>query len=80
MLVKEVLSEGFENWKDIQTIVRIKSERSTKKTGQKSTKHSYYFNSPPDNAKLPNGSVRGLWRIENNSHWDPDIILGTTGT
>jgi len=79
ILVKEVLLEGFENWKDLQTIVRIKSERTTKKTGEKSTEHRYYISSLPDNAKLLNSSVRGHWGIENNLHWNLDVIFGEDG-
>jgi|SRR5580658_4737544 predicted transposase YbfD/YdcC len=79
ILVSGVLLEGFENWKGLQTLVRIKSEREIKKTGEKSTEHRYYISSLPGDAKLLNSSVRSHWGIENNLHWNLDVIFGEDG-
>jgi predicted transposase YbfD/YdcC len=77
--VKEVLLEGFENWKDLQTVVRIRSERTIKKTGEKSIEHRYYISSLPDDPKLLNSSIRSHWGIENNLHWNLDVLFGEDG-
>jgi predicted transposase YbfD/YdcC len=77
--VKTVILDGVKDWKDLQTIIRIKSERTIKKTSDKSTEHRYYISSLPDNAKLLNGSVRSHWGIENNLHWNLDVIFGEDG-
>ena len=75
----EVFLEGVENWNGLQTLVRIKSERTIKKTGEKSTEYRYYISSLPDNPKLLNTSVRSHWGIENNLHWNLDVIFREDG-
>lgn len=77
--VKEVLLEGRENWKDLQTLVRIKSERIMKKTGDSSTEYRYYISSLKDDAGLLNKSIRSHWGIENNLHWNLDVIFKEDG-
>jgi len=77
--VKEVLLEGAGNWEGLQTLVRIRSERTIKKTGEKSTEHRYYISSLPADAKLLNSSVRSHWGIENNLHWNLDVVFGEDG-
>jgi predicted transposase YbfD/YdcC len=68
--VKEVLLEGLENWKDLQTLVRIKSERIIKKTFERSTEYRYYISSLKEDAELLNKSIRSHWSIENDLHWN----------
>jgi predicted transposase YbfD/YdcC len=74
-----VMLEGVKDWKDLETLVRIKSERTFKKTGSKSTEFRYYITSLKDNAKLLNTSVRSHWGIENNLHWNLDVIFKEDG-
>ena len=64
-----------EQWKDLKTIVRISSYREDKKTGEFSNNFRYYISSLPNNATLINKSVRSHWAIENNLHWNLDVIF-----
>lgn len=64
-----------EDWKDLNSIVRIESYREDKKTGVSSTTFRYYITSLPRNAKLINESIRSHWAIENNLHWNLDVIF-----
>jgi len=60
-------------WKDLQTIVMVKSER---RIGQESsTKVRYYISSLAGGAKQVLESVRGHWAIENKVHWVLDIAF-----
>lgn len=79
VLVKDVVLEGRENWKDLCTLVRIESNRTIKKTGIKSTEYRYYISSHTDDAKLLNKSIRSHWGIENNLHWNLDVIFKEDG-
>jgi predicted transposase YbfD/YdcC len=79
IVMKSTILEGAENWKDLQTLVRIKSERTTKKTGEKSVEHRYYITSLTDDAQLLNKSIRSHWSIENNLHWNLDVIFKEDG-
>jgi predicted transposase YbfD/YdcC len=71
--------EGIENWKKLTTIVRIQSERTFKKTNEKSTEYRYYISSLKDDAKLLNKYIRSHWAIENNLHWCLDVIFKEDG-
>ena len=60
-------------WKDLQTILMVKSER---RIGQESsTKIKYYISSLAGDAKQALESVRGHWGIENKVHWVLDIAF-----
>ena len=74
-----VVFDGAQHWKDLQTLVRIKSERTIKKTGEKSTEYRYYITSLTDDAELLNKSIRSHWGIENNLHWNLDVIFKEDG-
>ena len=71
--------EGKENWKDLQLLVRIQSERTMKSTNEKSTDYRYYISSLKDDAQLLNNSIRSHWGIENNLHWNLDVIFKEDG-
>lgn len=67
--------DGKEDWKDLKTIVRIESYREYKKTGKSSNTFRYYISSLPMDAELINKSIRSHWAIENNLHWNLDVIF-----
>ena len=77
--VGNVILDGCENWKDLQTLVRIKSERTIKKSGDKSTEYRYYISSLKAEPGLLNKSIRSHWGIENNLHWNLDVIFREDG-
>lgn len=68
-----------QGWESLHTIVRIKSERTIKKTLEKSTESRYYISSLGDGPKLLNKSIRSHWGIENNLHWNLDVIFKEDG-
>ena len=71
--------DGKEAWKDLRSVVRITSEREMKATGVKSTEFRYYISSIPDNPHKINTSIRSHWGIENNLHWNLDVIFNEDG-
>ena len=52
----------------------VVSERTDKKTGQKSTERSYFLTSLTDVTKASN-ALRSHWGVENNLHWVLDNIF-----
>lgn len=79
IMVSNILLEGHENWEGLQTLVRIKSTRTIKKSNEQSIEYRYYIASLGDNAKLLNESIRSHWGIENNLHWNLDVIFREDG-
>lgn len=71
--------DGKEQWKDLRTIVRITSYREDKKTGKSSESFRHYISSLPADAERINKSVRSHWAIENNLHWNLDVIFKEDG-
>ena len=65
------LTEGSD-WKALQTMIRIKSERHLK---AKTTKETRYYISPlPVDAEQTLKTIRSHWEVENKLHW----VLGVT--
>ncbi len=62
-------------WKDLQTIIKIESVIHFKKNKTDTTSTSVYISSLPADAKLLNTSIRSHWAIENNLHWNLDVIF-----
>ena len=71
--------DDCQDWNSLKSVVRITSERTIKKTNISSTETKYYISSLSKNAKLINNSVRGHWAIENNLHWNLDVIFKEDG-
>ena len=63
------------NWKDLQIVVKIESKIYFKKTAEQTTNARYYISSLPADAGLLNKSIRSHWAIENNLHWNLDVIF-----
>jgi predicted transposase YbfD/YdcC len=62
-------------WKDLQTIIKIESAVHFKKTKKETTNTRFYISSLPADAELLNQSIRSHWAIENNLHWNLDVIF-----
>ena len=67
--------DGKEEWKDLKTIVAIESEIYEKKTHKKSESVRYYISSSEANSKQLAKDIRNHWSIENNLHWNLDVIF-----
>lgn len=62
-------------WKDLQTIIKIESSVYFKSTKKETISQRYYISSLPADAELINHSIRSHWTIENNLHWNLDVIF-----
>ena len=65
--------DGYQNWPGIQTIIRIQSERTQKRTGEKECSTRYYISSKTEPAATFNQDIRAHWGIENKLHWCLDV-------
>jgi len=65
--------DDCQDWPGLKCIVRVKSERTTKRTGKKETSERYYISSKVSNAEVFNHNIRQHWAIENNLHWSLDV-------
>jgi predicted transposase YbfD/YdcC len=68
--------DGKEKWLDLNTIVRIETERFNKTTSKTNREERYYISSGNFTAKRFNTKVRSHWTIENNLHWMLDVSFG----
>ena len=67
--------EQKEQWKNLQSLVRIEAERYIKSTGKTETETRFYISSLPADACLLNKSIRSHWGIENSLHWSLDVAF-----
>lgn len=67
--------EKRKDWKNIKSIVRITSERIIKKTQKESIEKRYYITSLEANASKINKAIRSHWSVENNLHWNLDVVF-----
>jgi len=65
--------DGSKNWKKLQTIVMVESERTV---NEKTTiEHRYYISSSVETAAILLNASRMHWGIENSLHWRLDIAF-----
>ena len=69
------LIEKRKDWENIKCIVRITSKRYNKKTQQETVEVKYYITSMKPDATEINKAIRSHWSIENNLHWNLDVIF-----
>ena len=69
------LIEKRKDWKNIKCIVRITSKRYNKKTKQETVQIKYYITSIKPDATKINKAIRSHWSVENNLHWNLDVIF-----
>jgi predicted transposase YbfD/YdcC len=67
--------EQKDEWKNLQTLVKIEAERYIKSTGKSEKETRYYISSLPADASLLNSSIRSHWGIENSLHWVLDVAF-----
>jgi predicted transposase YbfD/YdcC len=64
-------------WVDINTVIKVVSERYNKKEQkQEAPAIRYYISSALRTAEEFNKNVRSHWGIENNLHWELDVSMG----
>jgi predicted transposase YbfD/YdcC len=64
-----------EEWKGLQSLVEITSERTNKTSGEKQAEVRYYISSLSADAASFNRYVRSHWGIENSLHWTLDVVF-----
>lgn len=64
-----------EDWFGLKSIVKITSERINKQSGKESSEIRYYITSLSADAIKINKAIRSHWAIENNLHWNLDVIF-----
>lgn len=67
------------NWKNLKSIVKISAVRYCKKTAKTSTEERLYITSLHDDPELLNNAIRSHWGIENNLHWELDVLFREDG-
>jgi len=67
--------EQKEQWKNLQSLVRIEAERYIKSTGKTEMETRFYISSLSADACLLNKSIRSHWGIENSLHWTLDVAF-----
>lgn len=68
--------EDAGKWAGLKSIVKVTSSVYFKKTGKTTEECRFYISSLKPDAALLNKSVRSHWAIENNLHWNLDVIFG----
>lgn len=69
------LLDKRKDWAGLKSIIRITSERIIKKTQKESVEQRYYITSLDTDAEKINKAVRNHWSIENNLHWNLDVLF-----
>lgn len=62
-----------DDWKDLKSIVMVKSTRETKKNI--TVENRFYITSLTPQPKLAAHAIRSHWAIENNLHWNLDVVF-----
>ena len=62
-------------WKNLNSILKIESERINLQTGVISNENRYYITSMKDDAKTIAEATREHWNIENKLHWRLDVLM-----
>ena len=64
-----------ENWKNLQTIISIETERTILLTGLKQTEQKFFIASQLEKPIYFNRITREHWGIENKLHWTLDVVF-----
>lgn len=70
------LVEKAHDWKSLQGLVRIASQRYHKATGKTESETRFYITSLKPDAGLLNSAIRQHWGVENKLHWVLDVGFG----
>ena len=68
--------ERRNDWEQLKTIIKIDSTRTQKTTGVTTIETRYYISNIEAKADKFNEWIRRHWAIENNLHWNLDVIFG----
>lgn len=64
-----------ENWKSLNSLIRVIAIRNNKKTGEQQQSTRYYISSKKGTAEWFSHAIRSHWSIENQLHWVLDVAF-----
>jgi predicted transposase YbfD/YdcC len=64
-----------ENWKNLQSIIRVQTQRTLLQTGETQTEQRFYISSLSGTPQHFNHIIRQHWSIENKLHWSLDVTF-----
>jgi len=67
---------GAEKWNGLKSLAVIDSVQTDKKTGEQTSQRRLYISSCSDSAEKMNRKIRSHWAVENNLHWNLDVVFG----
>lgn len=65
----------LEKWKDLNSIIEVRSQRIMVRTGEVSEEVRYYISSSTKGASDFSTAIRGHWEVENKLHWVLDVVF-----
>lgn len=71
----ELLTNAQE-WRNMNTLIKIDRQRYIKSTGKTQKETRYYISSLNKDAKTIGQAIRSHWGIENKLHWQLDVSFG----
>ena len=74
------LLKGITGWKDLRSLVRVRSTRQSASGGGVTEEIRFYLSSATAHAQRFNSWVREHWGIENQMHWTLDVIFDEDGS
>jgi predicted transposase YbfD/YdcC len=69
------LIEQQQQWKGLQSLIRIQAERYIKATQETQQETRYYISSLKIDATPFNQNIRDHWKVENSLHWVLDVAF-----
>lgn len=66
---------NLKDWKNLKSIIKIESTRTIKSTNAVASETRYYISSIESSAVDFNTWIREHWAIENNLHWNLDVVF-----
>ena len=74
------LLKPFSAWKDLRSVVRVRSTRQPSSGGEMTEEIRFYISSAKADANRFGTWIRQHWGVENNVHWMLDVIFDEDGS
>lgn len=65
----------LEKWPSLNSLIKVRNERTDLKTGETSSETRYFISSLKVSAQELLQAIRGHWEVENKLHWVMDVIF-----
>ena len=67
--------DQFQEWKELNSIIKLESDRHDLNKGESSKETRYYISSLKQDPAFINKAIRSHWGIENKVHWILDVAF-----